>query len=161
MILYHGSDVVVKTPRLVPQKRTLDFGYGFYTTMNQEQAVSFAQKVKERRESKSCYVTVYEIPDISVLQSQLNVRIFPAANEEWLDFVYANRSGNDRLQDYDIVYGPVANDTIYRTFIAYEAGIYTKEETLQKLKIKELYNQMTFLTEKALTYLKFDRYLEY
>ncbi|HZK72273.1 MAG TPA: DUF3990 domain-containing protein [Clostridia bacterium] len=161
MIVYHGSDVIVEAPRLVSQNRTLDFGYGFYTTTNQDQAISFAQKVKERRESRACYVTVYEVPDISVLQTELKVKVFVTADEEWLDFVFANRNGNYQDQNYDIVYGPVANDTIYRTFIAYEAGIYTKEETIQKLKVKELYGQMTFLTEKALSYLKYDSCLVY
>ena len=37
MILYHGSNVIVSTPMLVPQNRYLDFGYGFYTTTNKTQ----------------------------------------------------------------------------------------------------------------------------
>ena len=48
MILYHGSNVSVKEPRLVTQNRFLDFGYGFYTTTNFEQAKSFANKVAFR-----------------------------------------------------------------------------------------------------------------
>jgi hypothetical protein len=59
------------------------------------------------------------------------------------------------------VFGPVANDTIYRTFIAYEAGVYNKEQTLEQLKIKKLYNQMTFTTEKALSHLKYIGLLEF
>lgn len=31
MILYHGSNVTVDHPKLVPQNRYLDFGFGFYT----------------------------------------------------------------------------------------------------------------------------------
>ena len=34
MIIYHGSNLVVETPKLVVQNRFLDFGYGFYTTTN-------------------------------------------------------------------------------------------------------------------------------
>ena len=44
----------------------------------------------------------------------------------------------------------VANDTIYRTFIAYEEGILTKDETIARLKVKKLYNQMTFTTASSL-----------
>ena len=44
MIVYHGSNMIVDQPRLVHQNRTLDFGYGFYTTTNQNQAVNFAGK---------------------------------------------------------------------------------------------------------------------
>ena len=43
MILYHGSNVIVK------QNRFLDFGFGFYTTTNRKQAENFALKVAERR----------------------------------------------------------------------------------------------------------------
>ena len=45
MILYHGSNIVVAQPKLIQQNRFLDFGYGFYTTTNKEQAISFADKV--------------------------------------------------------------------------------------------------------------------
>lgn len=58
-------------------------------------------------------------------------------------------------KQYDIIFGPVANDTIYRTFVAYEEGILTKEETIARLKVKELYNQMTFATEAALNELTY------
>lgn len=51
---------------------------------------------------------------------------------------------------YDIVFDPVANDTIYRTFVAYEEGILTKEETIARLKVRKLFNQMIFATEAAL-----------
>jgi hypothetical protein len=61
MDLYHGSDVIVEKPILLPQQRTLDFGPGFYTTANVEQATVFAQKVKDRRESETGFVSVYEI----------------------------------------------------------------------------------------------------
>ncbi|PPV17762.1 hypothetical protein AWN73_07095 [Clostridium butyricum] len=83
------------------------------------------------------------------------VKIFTEPDEEWLDFVYENRNGKYSEDIFDIVYGPVADDTIDRTFITYEAGLYTKEETLKKLKVKKLYNQMTFLTEKALKYIRY------
>lgn len=155
MIVYHGSNVPVERPRLVHQNRTLDFGYGFYTTTNQNQAVNFAGKVTDRRESGSPCVSMYEVPELDVLKRKSNVLIFPLANEEWLDFVFANRNGSYSAEQYDIVFGPVANDTIYRTFVAYEEGILTKDETIARLKVKKLYDQMTFTTESALKELKY------
>lgn len=38
MILYHGSNVVVREPHLLKIQRELDFGKGFYTTSDLEQA---------------------------------------------------------------------------------------------------------------------------
>lgn len=49
MILYHCSNIVVEKPRLIEQNRCLDFGNGFYTTANKDQAISFARKVALRR----------------------------------------------------------------------------------------------------------------
>jgi len=155
MILYHGSNVIVDKPRLVRQNRTLDFGYGFYTTTNRDQAVNFARKVTERREEGSPQVSIYEVEEVESLKDKLKILIFKRADESWLDFVFANRNGEYYGEQYDMVFGPVANDTIYRTFIAYEEGILTKEETIARLKVKKLYNQMTFCTEDALAQLRY------
>lgn len=35
--LYHGSNQIVEKPVLIVQNHTLDFGYGFYTTLNETQ----------------------------------------------------------------------------------------------------------------------------
>ena len=155
MIVYHGSNVIVDHPRLISQNRTLDFGYGFYTTTNQNQAVSFAGKVTDRRECGCPCVSMYEVPELEELASRCKVLIFPEPNGEWLDFVFANRNGSYSGERFDIVFGPVANDTIYRTFVAYEAGILTKEETIARLKVKKLFDQMTFTTEVALKELNY------
>lgn len=69
--------------------------------------------------------------------------------------MFANRQGIYSGKLYNLVYGPVADDTIYQVFGLYEAGILTKEETLKRLRVRKLYNQMTFCTEEALAFLKF------
>lgn len=155
MILYHGSNLIVNKPKLLGESRTLDFGSGFYTTTNREQAINFAKKVTERRESGFPCVSVYEIAEFDVLKPQFKILIFSEPNEKWLDFVYANRNGSYRGDKFDMIFGPVANDTIYRTFIAYEEGILTKEETIMRLKVKNLYNQMTFTTQSAIAQLRY------
>lgn len=55
----------------------------------------------------------------------------------------------------DFVYGPVANDDVYTTFTLYTAGVLTKEQTIETLKIKKLYNQLVITSTKALSYLQF------
>ena len=89
------------------------------------------------------------------LFAECSVLRFDAPNEAWLDFVAENRSGNYEGEDYDVVYGPVANDDVYTTFTLYQSGALSKEQTLETLKIKKLYDQMVFTTEKALFFLKF------
>lgn len=66
MILYHGSNVIVSEPKLVQQNRFLDFGFGFYTTTNKKQAVSFAEKVYRRRKEGGKVVNVYEIDEQTI-----------------------------------------------------------------------------------------------
>lgn len=154
MVIYHGSNVVVRKPRLITQNRYLDFGFGFYTTTNKMQAVSFAEKVYRRKKEGSKEVSIFEV-DEDKLFAELSVLRFDSPNEAWLDFVAENRSGNYEGQSYDVVYGPVANDDVYTTFTLYQSGTLTKEQTLEALKIKKLYNQMVFATDKALGYLNF------
>ena len=154
MILYHGSNVLVSEPRLIKQNRFLDFGYGFYTTTNKSQAISFADKVTKRRREGQKTVSVYEI-DAEKAFAEGKLLKFDSASEAWLDFVSENRSGNYEGEPYDFIFGPVANDDVYRTFTLYTAGLLTKEQTLEALKVKKLYDQLVFSTEKALSYLRF------
>ena len=154
MILYHGSNVVVSRPKLIQQNRFLDFGFGFYTTTNKKQAIGFANKVYKRRKSGDRIVTVYEINEQKAF-AECSLLHFEYANVAWLDFVSDNRSGSYEGETFDFIFGPVANDDVYTTFTLYSAGILTKEQTLDALKIKKLYNQLVLTSEKALSYLKF------
>lgn len=154
MILYHGSNLAVTEPKLVAQNRFLDFGYGFYTTTNKLQAIGFADKVTKRRKAGKPTVSVYEIDEIKAFKDCLVLR-FDEPNEEWLDFVSENRAGNYSGESYDFIYGPVADDDVYTTFTLYTAGVLTKEQTIEALKIKKLYNQLVLTSAKALSYLKF------
>lgn len=36
MILYHGSNMVVEQPEILKPSHALDFGPGFYTTLNRD-----------------------------------------------------------------------------------------------------------------------------
>lgn len=154
MILYHGSNVIVSKPKLIEQNRFLDFGFGFYTTTNKTQAIGFANKVTKRREEGEKTVSIYELDKVRAFR-ECSVLHFDSATEAWLDFVSANRAGNYTGKTYDFIFGPVANDDVYTTFTLYSTGVLTKEQTLETLKIKKLYNQLVLSSEKALSYLKF------
>lgn len=93
--------------------------------------------------------------DEPVFFSECKILYFDEPGEAWLDFVSDNRSGNYEGESYDSIFGPVADDDVYRTFTLYTAGLLTKEQTLEQLKIKKLYNQLVLTTEKALSYLQF------
>jgi hypothetical protein len=154
MIVYHGSDTAVPHPEIRKADRALDFGTGFYTTLNRAQAESFASKVAERHHSFQRFLSIYEV-DITAMKELLFFKWFENADGEWLDFVSSHRNGIEQKVRFDFVYGPVANDTIFKTFIAYQSGILSREETLDRLKVRKLYNQLVFASQKALPFLRF------
>jgi uncharacterized protein YrrD len=88
-------------------------------------------------------------------QRILDIVRFQAPDRLWLDFVHQNRQGIYAGKLHDLVIGPVANDDVFATLIVYEQGILNVEQTLEALKIKELYSQFVFKTEKALSLLKY------
>ena len=155
MILYHGSNMVVKQPALIPQNRSLDFGRGFYTTENKVQAISFADKVYRRRKKEGRpTVSVYAFDEAAAFSACRLLR-FDSSDEAWLDFVFAHRSGSWQGESFELTYGAVANDDIFLTFTLYASGALTKEETINRLKIKKLFNQLVFSSDRALSYLKY------
>ena len=154
MILYHGSNLIVSEPKLVIQNRFLDFGYGFYTTTNKLQAIGFANKVTRRRREGAPTVSIYEIDEKRAF-SECSVLQFDSPDEAWLNFVSDNRAGQYSGKAYDFIFGPVANDDVYTTFTLYTAGVLSKEQTLEALKIRKLYNQLVLTSEQALHFLQF------
>ena len=53
MILYHGSDVTVAAPKLLKNQRTLNFGKGFYTTSDLDQATKWAKRTATRARERN------------------------------------------------------------------------------------------------------------
>lgn len=153
MICYCGSDVVVDTPKIFEVKRPLDFGGGFYTTTNKEQALKWAIKVSYRNNTNQKCVNQYDF-DLDKAKQSLKLLYFEKADERWLNFICENRSGKS-TGDYDIVIGPVADDKVYRVVVEYENQDIDKETALKKLKTEKLCNQILFHTSAALTYLKY------
>lgn len=151
MTLYHASNVEVKMPMLVESNRMLDFGPGFYTTTNREQAMRFAKSVVAKR-GGTPMINTYEFDETAF--SECLVKRFDSPSEDWLDFVAANRSGQYFGVRYDLIMGPVANDDVYTTIGLYMRGFISKEATISGLMVKRLYDQLVFATPRTFRYLK-------
>lgn len=162
MKLYHGSTIIVKNPDLTILNYKTDFGKGFYTTTDFEQAKKWTKIKKERllKEKEDLnihqYVNVYEYTE----DNNLNILNFQEATEEWLKFVYKNRQSEELVHQYDIVKGPVADDNLYQVLVNYENGVYDMEETIKRLKTYLLSNQISFHTLKSLQCLKYIENIE-
>lgn len=87
----------------------------------------------------------------------MNTKRFDGYSLEWAEFVFANRNNYTEkpTHDYDIVYGPIADDKVgvqIRNLI--EKNI-TMEVFLERLKyIKGITFQYYFGTQKAINLLK-------
>lgn len=144
------SNMTVEKPRLIKQNRYLDFGFGFYTTTNRDQAVNFAQKVTERRKTGKATLNIYSV-DENIAFEECSLLRFDNPDEIWLDFVAENRQGTYQEKQYDLIYGAVANDDVYRTITLYMTGVLDKAQTLMALKIRKLFNQLVFENSRGQT----------
>jgi len=150
MKLYHGSDCVVKTPKVLAGDRIGDFGMGFYTTTDFSQAKRFVATKCDRLKLQRGYVSVFTIADDFLSNPALRIRFFRQADGEWVDFVEANRRQPNYEHDYDIVMGPVANDQVYASLALYEADLLDYRELIERLKVRKLTDQVLFHTDKSL-----------
>lgn len=145
MKVYHGSDTVVQKPRILHSKRRMDFGSGFYTTQSRTQAEKWARLVRRRRDSPEAFVTEFDYEE----KPEMNVLIFDGPFAEWFDFIIRNRKGTF-THDYDIIIGPVADDSVYDTLFLFESGYITREEAIRKLNSAKLDGQILFHIDKSL-----------
>ena len=153
MILYHGSNISIDKINLEMSKPNKDFGKGFYLSDNENQALEMAQ-IKSVLLGGEHIVTKFEF-DVAVMNSsELCIKIFDEYSVEWADFVFANREG-DAVKQYDIVYGPIANDKVGLQIRKLKDGSIDKVEFLNRLKyMKGLTFQYYFGTEKSIKYLR-------
>ena len=153
MNLYHGSNLEVREPKIIPSKRLLDFAVGFYLTSDFEQARKWAIRTTNIRKTGQPMVSVFEVDKISL--QQLKLLTFETANKDWLRFVAANRTGTPADAEYDIIIGPVANDQAIRTVNNYLKGYFPEDVAIQLLLPQKLKDQYPFLKEDACALLKF------
>ena len=146
MELYHGSSNVVKFPEIRKTQYAKDFSWGFYCTNSYEQAYKWAD-----RKSESGVINVYsyaENPTLSLLK-------FEEMTDEWLDFIGKCRDGY--VHSYDIVEGPMADDTIWNFVNDFLAGTISRKAFWELAAFKHPTHQISFHTIRALQCLSFLR----
>lgn len=156
--IYHGSIEIVESPEIRQPNRSLDYGSGFYTTTSFAQAKKLVERRIKDKGVDVGHVNVYELDD-NALESMKVLR-FKKPTEEWVNFVMKNRTERGFTHDYDIVYGPVADDSVYTQFTLYEGGIISMPTLIQELKTYKLVDQYLFHSEKSLTAIKFIESIE-
>ena len=145
ILLYHGSKEEVVYPEIRITRYTKDFSWGFYCTNSYQQAYRWAD-----RRSADGIVNVYryvENPDLKILR-------FPEMSDEWLDFIAKCRAGE--THPYDIVEGPMADDTIWDYVNGFTSGQISREAFWALAKFKHPTHQISFHTVNALHCLTFE-----
>lgn len=149
MILYHGSNIEIKSIDLGKSKPNKDFGKGFYLSEDESQANEMAD-FKAMQLGGSSIITKFEFDSSILGNTSLNIKIFNDYSEEWADFVFDNRDGK-LVKKYDIVYGPIANDKIGIQMRKLKDGSIDKSEFLNRIKyMKGITFQYYFGTEDAI-----------
>lgn len=151
--VYHGSIDEVVNPEIRQPNRSLDYGAGFYTTTSYEQAKRWVERRMKDKGVAVGYVNIYELDE--KLVKNMKSLFFEKPTEEWVSFVMRNRTERNFIHDYDVVYGPVADDSVYTQFALYEGGIISLPTLIHELKTYKLVDQYLFHTEKALLAIKF------
>lgn len=155
MMLYHGSDQVVKEPIILEPERKMDFGKGFYTTTSFTQARKWAIDVKKKRGSDGAYVSEYEYTE----SGTMDILLFDGPTADWLHFIESSRIAG-KNHDHDIVVGPVADEGVYYILMLYETGTLSVMETIARLETAKLDDQVLFHTSRSLCDITFLGYRE-
>ena len=171
MVLYHGSYCVVKKPDLEKCAPYKDFGQGFYLTTSHEQARSFARISFKKVELKGlvlhfgfAHVSLFKVNGVDSLRTFS----YNFADEAWLHCIVAHRRNNifekvkKKMQDYDVIFGKIANDDTNATITAYMGNVFGPMGSEQadrmciSLLLPEwLRDQFCFRSEAAISALDF------
>lgn len=155
--LFHGSNMKIEEPDLKHSKPYKDFGVGFYLLADKQQAWDMAfQKVNQTQTGKA-EVTEFLFDETLMTSENLKVLSYPDYCEEWALFVLANRDkkAEHPVHDYDIVYGPIADDGVTYQLRRYEGGVISLSRLVDELRYaKGITFQYYFGTERALKHLK-------
>ena len=146
MTLYHGSKDIVEYPEIRKARFNKDFYFGFYCTNIEKQAERWATRYGEKG-----YINRYEYTE----NTELKILRFEKMTEEWLEFVVACRRGKEH--DYDIVEGPMADDTVWNYVNDFLTGRISRKQFWVLAEFKHPTHQISFHTINALRCLEFER----
>ena len=153
MQLYHGSTVNIERIDLLKSRPNKEFGKGFYLSADYQQAWRMGE-FKALTEGGEPVMNTYLFDESVLTSGELKVLTFDGYTREWADFIFLNRNNKTAapVHDYDIVYGPIANDRVGVQIGKYEAGDITLDQFLENLKyMKGITFQYYFGTERAIS----------
>lgn len=140
LLLYHTGFHERRDPDIRAGRKNADFGQGYYLTPDRD----FAHRWAMERKGETTFVNAYalETDGLNVLRLE--------RGEAWFDYIFQNRAGQpDALSAYDVILGPIANDTIYDLMGMTTSGFLQRETSLQILRLGPAYVQAAVKTDRA------------
>ena len=128
------------------QGKPLDFGYGFYLTLNPDMAERYIQRLYEPDED-TFVITEYTCSPLPWFDvEEYNTAIFPKFNDDFAEFVMMNRMIMPSLEQqhhYDAIYGVMSDSAPAQLLMNYRSGNITKEQALEGLKKSNSMKQLS------------------
>lgn len=155
--LYHGSNVAIGQIDLSRSKRGKDFGQGFYLNANADQALAMAIRTARFLNEGQPTLSCFEYNEDEAERLGVKIKVFPDYSEEWAEFIVMNRKNDSDVpaHSYDIVIGPIADDTVGVQIRRYIMGYMSASALVEELRFRGDHAiQYFFGTPKALELLK-------
>ena len=166
MIVYHGSDHIIKVPVYNGSKRSNDYGCGFYTTESEELAMEWACADKQ-----DGFANRYEtdLEGLSVLN--LNAPEYNILN--WLAILaryrtyWQNGSIADEAKEYlqqhffidpsgyDVIIGYRADDSYFSFAQDFVAGTISLSKLSEAMRLGKLGEQIVFKSRESFSHIRF------
>lgn len=155
MILYHSTNIDFDAIDLSMSKPNKDFGRAFYLSAKASE-IEPVGKAKVILQGGSLVMKQYEFDESRLSDGSLKVKMFDGYSLEWAEFIFANRDFKQEFShDYDVVYGPIANDNVGEQIRKFRSLRIPLDQFLEELKYaKGVTYQYAFCTQKAIETLK-------
>jgi hypothetical protein len=158
---YHGTNNKIGKIDLNRCRNRTDFGKGFYMGTNLGEARKWATSQSMRHETPTVMKYVLDDVIFKLDDTHLKRLWFNTPTVQWLDFVRDNRriiapssSNREPRHDYDIVYGPIANDKVVDVVDEYIDGLINVDEAIRRVQVIQSVFQMSFHTPFAISFIK-------
>ena len=160
MIIYHGSDHIIKAPDIRLGKKYNDYGQGFYCTEDVELAKEWACK-----SNKDGFVNKYEMNPSGLKILNLNSDGYTILN--WIALLLKNRTfflDNDiqrrartyiidnfsvAVENYDVIIGYRADDSYFSFAESFVSNTLSLSALNRALQLGNLGEQIALVSEKA------------
>lgn len=169
MIIYHGSEKIIKAPQFGYGNPHNDYGLGFYCTENKELAKEWGCQ-KNKDGFANCYeldtnelsvlnLTADNFSILHWLSVLLKNRVFSPKSplgKQNLDFLFQTHAV--AYEDYDLICGYRANDSYFSFASDFLENVIPIQSLANAMKLGSLGVQIVLKTEKAFSKIRFLKY---